>query len=126
MAPKLLEICPILTSNIFIPFFPDQGTMPHLQTILVTGGAGYIGSHCVVDLLQNGHDVIAIDNFANAVEDEHGSAALQRVEQITGKSVRFYKADLLDKGQINDIFDKVSLHIYERKHHYQTNLIPET
>lgn len=82
--------------------------MPRFKTILVTGGAGYIGSHCVIDLLDAGYEVVAIDNFANAVEDEEGSPALQRAEQITGKNITFYKADLLDKPQINDIFDKVS------------------
>lgn len=81
--------------------------MPRFKTILVTGGAGYIGSHCVIDLLNAGHEVIAIDNFANAVEDEEGSPALHRAETITGKKVAFYKADLLDKEQINGIFDKV-------------------
>lgn len=80
--------------------------MSRFKTILVTGGAGYIGSHCVVDLLEAGHDVVAIDNFANAVGDDTGSPALQRAEQITGKMIHFYKADLLDKPQINDIFDK--------------------
>lgn len=72
----------------------------------MTGGAGYIGSHCVVDLLNAGHDVIAIDNFANAVCDEEGSPALKRAQQITGKKIVFYEADLLNKPQINDIFDK--------------------
>ncbi|KOB65635.1 UDP-glucose 4-epimerase, partial [Operophtera brumata] len=80
--------------------------MPRFKTILVTGGAGYIGSHCVVDLVEAGHDVIAVDNFANAVEDEEGSPALQRAERITGKKIAFYKADLLNKTEINDIFDK--------------------
>lgn len=81
--------------------------MPRFKTILVTGGAGYIGSHCVVDLVNAGHEVVAIDNFANAVGDDEGSPALRRVEKITGKKVTFYKADLLDKPQIKDIFDKV-------------------
>ncbi|XP_038211340.1 UDP-glucose 4-epimerase-like [Zerene cesonia] len=80
--------------------------MPQFNTVLVTGGAGYIGSHCVVDLLEAGYDVVAIDNFSNAVGDEEGSPALNRAEQITGKKITFYKADLLDKPQINDIFDK--------------------
>lgn len=82
--------------------------MPRFKNILVTGGAGYIGSHCVVTLLEAGHEVIAIDNFTNSVEDEDGSPALQRAEKITGKKITFYKADLLDKPQINAIFDKVS------------------
>lgn len=82
--------------------------MPHFKTILVTGGAGYIGSHCVVDLLENGMSVVAVDNFVNAVGDEEGSPALRRVEEITGKPVTFYKADLLDKSQIYNIFNKVS------------------
>lgn len=86
--------------------------MPRFKNILVTGGAGYIGSHCIVDLLEAGHDVIAIDNFANAVGDEEGSPALERAEQITGKKIVFYKADLLDKPQINEIFDKVSAWIF--------------
>lgn len=81
--------------------------MSRFKTILVTGGAGYIGSHCVVDLLQAGYDVVAIDNFANAVGDDDGSPALQRAEQITEKKIHFYRADLLNKSQINDIFDKV-------------------
>lgn len=81
--------------------------MPRFKTILVTGGAGYIGSHCVVDLLEAGYDVVAIDNFANAVGDDEGSPALRRAEEITGKKIAFYKADLLDKPQINTIFDKV-------------------
>ncbi|XP_047514080.1 UDP-glucose 4-epimerase-like [Pieris napi] len=80
--------------------------MPQFKTVLVTGGAGYIGSHCVVDLLDAGYDVVAIDNFANAVGDEEGSPALNRAEQITGKKITFYEADLLDKAQINGIFDK--------------------
>lgn len=82
--------------------------MPRFKTVLVTGGAGYIGSHCVVDLIGAGYEVVAIDNFANAVGDEDGSAALQRAENITGKKITFYKADLLNKAEINDIFDKVT------------------
>lgn len=78
-----------------------------LKTVFVTGGAGYIGSHCIVTLLEAGFDVIAIDNFANSVDDNYGdSIALKRVEQITGKKVQFYKCDLLDKNYINELFDK--------------------
>lgn len=83
--------------------------MPHLKTILVTGGAGYIGSHTVVSLQEAGYDVIALDNFANSVngaEDE--SIALKRVEKITGKPVTFYKCDLLNIPELEEIFNKVS------------------
>lgn len=80
------------------------------KTVLVTGGAGYIGSHCVVTLQENGYDVIALDNFANSVEDgSDGSIALKRVEKITGKPVKFYKCDLLETPQLEQIFENVSL-----------------
>ena len=60
--------------------------------ILVTGGAGYIGSHTCVELLNAGYDVVVVDNLYNASEK-----AIERVEQITGKKVTFYKADMLDR-----------------------------
>ncbi len=68
--------------------------------ILVTGGAGYIGSHTCVELLNAGYEVVVMDNLYNSCEK-----SLERVEQITGKSVKFYKADLLDMGALNAIFD---------------------
>lgn len=67
--------------------------------ILVTGGAGFIGSHTVVELLENNEDVIVIDNLSNSKRE-----ALDRVEDITGKSVTFYQTDLLDKDELDDIF----------------------
>lgn len=82
--------------------------MSQFHTVLVTGGAGYIGSHCIIELLNVGYEVIAIDNFANSVDGPNGeSIALQRVETITGKHVTFYKCDLLDRDAIKEIFDKV-------------------
>lgn len=79
------------------------------KTVLVTGGAGYIGSHCVVTLQEAGYEVIALDNFANSVDDgSDGSLALKRVEKITGKPVTFYKCDLLDTAHLNKIFENVS------------------
>lgn len=67
--------------------------------ILVTGGAGYIGSHTCVELLNENHDVIVLDNLSNSSEE-----SLNRVKKITGKTLSFYKADLLNKEQIKVIF----------------------
>ena len=70
------------------------------MAILVTGGAGYIGSHTCVELLNAGYEVVVVDNLYNASEK-----ALERVEEITGKTLKFYEADLLDKGALKAIFD---------------------
>ncbi|XP_057367808.1 UDP-glucose 4-epimerase-like isoform X2 [Daphnia carinata] len=81
--------------------------MAKFQTIFVTGGAGYIGSHCVVELLEAGYEVIACDNFANSVNGEKGTApSLERVEKITGKKVTFYQCDLLDYERLDKIFSQ--------------------
>ena len=74
------------------------------MAILVTGGAGYIGSHTVVELQNAGYDVVVVDNLCNASEK-----SLQRVEKITGKSVPFYKADILDREALNEIFEKETI-----------------
>ena len=71
------------------------------MAILVTGGAGYIGSHTVVELQQAGYQVVVVDNLSNSSEK-----SLQRVEKITGKPVTFYKADILDREALNAVFDK--------------------
>lgn len=71
------------------------------MTILVTGGAGYIGSHTVVELQKEGYDVVVLDNLSNSSEK-----SLERVEKITGKKVPFYKADILDREALEDIFSK--------------------
>jgi len=69
--------------------------------ILVTGGAGFIGSHTVAELQQAGYDVAVLDNLCNSSEK-----SLQRVEAITGKQVPFYKADILDREALEEIFSK--------------------
>lgn len=69
--------------------------------ILVTGGAGYIGSHTCVELLNLGYEVVVVDNLCNSSEE-----SLNRVEKITGKKPVFYKADLLDREALEDIFSK--------------------
>ena len=67
--------------------------------ILVTGGAGYIGSHTTLALLEAGHDVTVLDNLANSSEE-----SLRRVEELTGRSVDFIKADLLDEAALDSAF----------------------
>ena len=69
------------------------------MTVLVSGGAGYIGSHTIVELQKSGYEVVAFDNFCNSKP-----ASLRRVEQITGKKIKFYEADMLDADAMNRIF----------------------
>ncbi len=69
------------------------------MAILVTGGAGYIGSHTVVELQNAGYDVVVVDNLSNSSEK-----SLDRVAEITGKKAKFYKADILDKAALEEIF----------------------
>lgn len=71
------------------------------MAILVTGGAGYIGSHTVVELQNAGYDVVVLDNLVNASEK-----SLERVAEITGKKVPFYKADILDCEALEEVFSK--------------------
>lgn len=74
------------------------------MAILVTGGAGYIGTHTVVELQNAGYDVVVLDNLSNASEK-----SLERVTQITGKEVPFYKADILDRAATEEIFEKENI-----------------
>ncbi|HIQ98767.1 MAG TPA: UDP-glucose 4-epimerase GalE [Candidatus Scybalocola faecavium] len=74
------------------------------MSILVTGGAGYIGSHTCVELLNAGYDVVVVDNLYNSCEE-----ALRRVEKITGKKLTFYKADMLDKDALTRVFEKENI-----------------
>lgn len=67
--------------------------------ILVSGGAGYIGSHCCVELLHAGYEIIVFDNFINSKP-----AVLDRIKQISGKDVHFYETDLLDPAGLDKIF----------------------
>ena len=74
------------------------------MTILVTGGAGYIGSHTCVELLNGGYDVVCVDNLYNS-----SKKALDRVEQITGKTVKFYEADICDAAAMDRVLSENSI-----------------
>jgi UDP-glucose 4-epimerase len=74
------------------------------MNILLTGGAGYIGSHTCVALLENGDNVIVADNLCNS-----DATSLDRVQKITGKQISFYQTDLRDKAGLNEIFKNHSI-----------------
>ena len=71
------------------------------MSVLVTGGTGYIGSHTVVELLNNNYDVVIVDNLSNSKLE-----VLNRIEKITGKRPRFYKVDCCDKEAFEEVFKK--------------------
>lgn len=72
--------------------------------ILVTGGAGYIGSHTCLELLQAGYEVVVVDNLSNSKEE-----SLKRVQELAGKTLEFHKVDLLDKKALKAVFDSASI-----------------
>ena len=74
------------------------------MSILVTGGAGYIGSHTVVELLNEGHDVVIVDNYYNSKPE-----VLNRIKEITGKEFKFYEVDILDKKALDMVFASESI-----------------
>ncbi|MFY8300623.1 UDP-glucose 4-epimerase GalE [Pseudoalteromonas sp. SS15] len=74
------------------------------MAILVTGGAGYIGSHTVLELLNQGDEVIVVDNLSNS-----SSESLKRVAEITGKEAIFYQGDILDKAFLDSVFAQHSI-----------------
>ncbi|HBG75504.1 MAG TPA: UDP-glucose 4-epimerase, partial [Clostridiales bacterium] len=71
------------------------------MAVLVTGGAGYIGSHTCVQLLGAGYQVVVADNLYNSKKE-----AIRRVEQITGKKTTFYESDLCDPDAVHRIFEQ--------------------
>ncbi|HBG84207.1 MAG TPA: UDP-glucose 4-epimerase GalE, partial [Acinetobacter radioresistens] len=75
-----------------------------MAKVLVTGGAGYIGSHTCVELLQAGHEVIVLDNLSNSSEE-----ALHRVQQLTQKSLVFIQGDIRDHQVLEQIFDEYKI-----------------
>lgn len=101
------------------------------MNILVTGGAGYIGSHTIIELLNNGHKVVVIDNLSNSNRE-----SLRRVEEITQKNIIFHEADLRDRNMLDAIFNgsnfdavihfaglkAVGESVAKALHYYQNNL----
>jgi UDP-glucose 4-epimerase len=75
-----------------------------IMSILVTGGAGYIGSHTCVELLEAGYEVVVVDNLCNSSEE-----AIHRVERITGRNLRFYQIDLLDRDKLIHVFEQETI-----------------
>jgi len=74
--------------------------------ILVTGGGGFVGSHTVLELLNDGHAIVVVDNEVNCVPGETKPVSLERVEKLTGKPVIFHRADITDKQGLREIFSK--------------------
>lgn len=75
-----------------------------MKTILVTGGAGYIGSHTCIELINAGYDVIILDNLINSKKE-----AVRRIEAIVGRSVKFYKDSILDSAALDVVFSENSI-----------------
>jgi len=71
------------------------------MSILITGGAGYIGSHTCVELLNTGYDVVVVDNLSNSKPE-----SLKRIQEITGKSLKFYNVDILNKEKLEEVFNE--------------------
>jgi UDP-glucose 4-epimerase len=69
------------------------------MAILVTGGTGYIGSHTCVELLNEGYEIIVVDNLSNS-----NIVSLHRIQELTGKIIKFYNVDLMDKDSLETIF----------------------
>lgn len=74
------------------------------MAVLVTGGAGFIGSHTCVELINAGYEVVIVDNLYNSCRE-----AVNRIEKITGKNVKFYNVDLLDKQALENVFKSESI-----------------
>lgn len=75
-----------------------------MAKILITGGAGYIGSHTALELLKEGYEVVVYDNLCNSSEE-----SLHRVEKLTGKEIRFYEGNVLDEARLTEVFQAESV-----------------
>ena len=72
-----------------------------MKKVLVTGGAGYIGSHTVVELLERGNEVVIVDNFANSNKE-----VIDNIKKITNKDFKFYEIDYLNKSELEKVFEE--------------------
>ncbi|XP_076333821.1 UDP-glucose 4-epimerase-like isoform X2 [Tachypleus tridentatus] len=81
-------------------------------TVLVTGAAGYVGCHVVLELLNAGYDVVAIDNFLNSVSGKENflPPSLERVQELTNRPISFHQLDLLDFPSLTNIFKRYEIH----------------
>lgn len=77
-----------------------------MKNILITGGAGYIGSHIAVELLDKNYRVIVYDDLTNS-----SKISVKRVEEITGKNITFYEADILDEKKLSEVFEKEKIDV---------------
>jgi UDP-glucose 4-epimerase len=86
------------------------------MNLLITGGAGYIGSHTILELLNCGHSVVCVDNCSNAFKSEKDDLpeSLIRVQEITGKKLKFYQVNLCERDALDRVFKSVSLEIFPR------------
>ena len=75
-----------------------------METILVTGGTGFIGSHTCVELIEAGYDVVVFDNLVNSKAE-----SLNRIEQITGVRPRFYQIDMRDRAGLENLFEQENI-----------------
>ncbi|TKR95389.1 hypothetical protein L596_009565 [Steinernema carpocapsae] len=88
-----------------VAILPQSNVRPNAMHVLVTGAAGFIGSHTVLELLQAGHKVYAIDNFSNSIQDAKGKAiSLERVSELTGKEIPFEKVDVTKIEELDAVF----------------------
>ena len=82
-----------------------------MNTILVTGGAGYIGSHAVTELVEAGYEVVIYDNLSNSSRE-----SINRIQSIVGKPIQFFHGDILDETALKQVFTQYSfdavMHIY--------------
>uniref|UniRef100_A0A669CYF2 UDP-glucose 4-epimerase n=1 Tax=Oreochromis niloticus TaxID=8128 RepID=A0A669CYF2_ORENI len=79
------------------------------EKVLVTGGGGYIGSHCVVELIEAGYQPVVVDNFSNAVRGEGNvPESIRRIEKLLKTSIEFHELDLLDRPGLEKLFKKHS------------------